>query len=146
MTEATESIVQRFLQALGTLRRKESQVARLVNKPNRLYTISTGDRQAASVGAADLRGSKFLFHTAQTPGTLSDEQLEFWAQITEPGSNLRNIRVENIHDWRTPVNAVIADSRPERDFIMQLLKPENLPHYTAWLKSTTVGFYEIEYH
>lgn len=51
----------------------------------------------------------------------------------------------NRHDFKTPLNAVIADSENERRFINYLLRPENLPHYDAWLKSTSTRFYEIDY-
>jgi type III restriction enzyme len=53
--------------------------------------------------------------------------------------------VTNYHDFKTPLAAAIADSDNERKFIRALLQPENLPHYDAWLKSTAMRFYEIDY-
>ena len=51
----------------------------------------------------------------------------------------------NRHDFKTPLNAAIADSDPERRFIKALLEAANLSHLEAWLKSTAMRFYEIEY-
>ena len=51
----------------------------------------------------------------------------------------------NRHDFKTPLYAAIADSDPERRFIKALLEPGNLEHLQAWIKSTAMGFYQIDY-
>ncbi len=51
----------------------------------------------------------------------------------------------NRHDFKTPLNGAIAESENERRFINHLLRPENLPRYDAWVKSTFIRFYEIDY-
>ncbi|MCR4439901.1 MAG: hypothetical protein NUW13_12830 [candidate division KSB1 bacterium] len=43
------------------------------------------------------------------------------------------------------MNIVLAERRPERDFVRQLIRPENASAIDAWIKSTDQGFYEIEY-
>ena len=48
-------------------------------------------------------------------------------------------------DFKTPLNAVIAASEPERKFIRDLIKPENAKQYDTWLKSTDARFYDIDY-
>lgn len=53
--------------------------------------------------------------------------------------------VPNRHDFKTPLNAAIADSEPERKFINMLLRGENVTHYEAWIKSTAIRFYEIDF-
>jgi type III restriction enzyme len=97
------------------------------------------------VSAAELRSDKCVFYTSQTRASLKDEQVEFFDEVTEPGSGFKCIDVRNRYDFKTPLNAAIADSDPERRFIIQLLEPKNLPHYGAWIKSTATRFYEIEY-
>lgn len=145
MTDATDSIKQKFLQALGTLRRKSSESVRYIPNPTRFTEISTLQRQANSVSAAELRNDKCFFYTSETRGTLKDEQVEFFDEVTEPGSGFKCIHVHNRYDFKTPLNAVIADSDPERRFIRELLEPKNLTHYECWIKSTAARFYEIEY-
>jgi type III restriction enzyme len=108
-------------------------------------TVSTRQRQADSVSAAELRNTKSLFFTDQTRDTLVDEQIEFFDEIAEAGSGYKTIPVSNRHDFKTPLNAVIADSENERRFIRALLEPQNVKCYDAWLKSTATRFYEIDY-
>ena len=136
---------QKFLQSLGPLRRTSSENVRYTPIANRYYTTSTASRQADSVSAAELRNGKAIFFTDQTRVTLMEEQLEFFDEVSEPGSGYRCIHVPNYHDFKTPLAAAIADSDNERRFINMLLQPINLLHYDAWLKSTATRFYEIDY-
>lgn len=145
MTVATDGVRQKFLQALGTLRRKTSENVRYTLSANRFHTLSTRQRQSDSVSAAELRRDKSVFFTDQTRASLKDEQIEFFDEIAEPGSGFRCIPVANRHDFKTPLNATIADSDPEQRFIKALLDGANLPHYQAWIKSTATRFYEIDY-
>ena len=112
---------------------------------DRFHTLSTRQRQSDSVSAAELRRDKSVFFTDQTRTSLKDEQIEFFDEISEPGSGFRCIPVANRHDFKTPLNATIADSDPEQRFIKALLDGANLPHYQAWIKSTSTRFYEIDY-
>lgn len=107
--------------------------------------MSTASRQTDSVSAAELRNAKAHFFTDHTRATLMEEQLEFFDEVSEPGSGYRCIHVANYHDFKTPLAAAIADSDNERRFINMLLQPANLPRYDAWLKSTAMRFYEIDY-
>ena len=145
MTVATDSIKQKFLQALGTLRRKSAENVRYTPSPTRFYELSTLQRQYNSVSAAELRSDKCIFCTNQTRASLQDEQVEFFDDVIEPGSGFKRIDVRNRYDFKTPLNVAIADSDPERRFIRDLLEPKNLPCYDAWIKSTATRFYEIEY-
>jgi len=40
---------------------------------------------------------------------------------------------------------VIADHKPEREFVRRLIRPENAAVIDAWIKSTDRDFYAIEY-
>lgn len=145
MTVATDGVRQKFLQALGTLKRKTSENVRYTLSADRFHTLSTRQRQSDSVSAAELRRDKSVFFTDQTRAGLKDEQIEFFEEMAEPGSGFRCIPVANRHDFKTPLNAAIADSDPEQRFIKALLDGANLPHYQAWIKSTSTRFYEIDY-
>ena len=145
MKVATETMKQKFLQSLGTLRRKTSENVRYTPIPTRFYELSTRQRQADSVSAAELRRDKCIYIADQTRASVKDEQVEFFDEIAEPGSGYKCISVPNRHDFKTCLNAVIADSDPERRFINKLITPANLGHLNAWIKSTAMRFYEIEY-
>jgi type III restriction enzyme len=142
---ATEAMKQKCLQALGTLRRKTSENVRYALTANTFVSMSTRQRQGDSVSAADLRSSKTFFYTDQTRDTLHENQIEFFDEATEPGGGYKVVAVANRYDFKTPLNGAIADSENERRFINHLLRPENLPHYEAWVKSTFIRFYEIDY-
>lgn len=145
MKVATETMKQKFLQSLGTLRRKTSENVRYTPIPTRFHVVSTRQRQRDSVTAAELRRDKTIYVTDQTRDSLKDEQVEFFDEVAEPGSGYKCITVQNRHDFKTPLSAAIADSEPERKFINKLIAPANLSQFDAWIKSTAIRFYEIEY-
>jgi type III restriction enzyme len=139
---------QRFLQALGTLRRKSAK--RVVYKllPKALISVNTCDRQAESCSAAELRRrSKTVFYAPDCEATLEDEQREFFQEVEDPDGDFAGSRnlVENTSDFRTPANLVIADATPERRFVRTLCERNNAKVVDAWLKNTPTGFYTIEY-
>lgn len=142
---ATEAMKQKCLQSLGPLRRKTSENVRYTLTPNDLIKGLTQGRPSDSVSASDLRSNKTYFFTDQTRATLSDNQLEFFDEATEPGAGYKVISITNRHDFKAPLNSVVADSENERRFISQLLRAEHLPHYDAWIKSTSTRFYEIDF-
>jgi type III restriction enzyme len=143
--EATESMRQKFLQALGTLRRKQSENVRYTPIVNRYRTIGTDCRQAISASAAELRSHKTIFYTEKAKSVLSDEQVEFFNEVTEPGSGFKAIKVENYHNFKTPLNLAIADFENERRFMRALVDPANVGKYDAWIKSAPVRFYDIDF-
>ena len=143
--EATDSMKQKFLQSLGTLRRKESENVRYKTKVESYLTLSTRQRQSDSVSAGELRNTKTIFYVDQTRETLFDEQIEFFDEATEAGSGYKAIFVQNRLDFKAPLNCVIADSDNERRFINMLLQAQNVSCYDCWIKSTATRFYEIDY-
>lgn len=144
-TVATEAMKQKCLQSLGPLRRKTSENVRYTLTAKSFVPMSTRLRQGDSVSAADLKSNKTFFYTDQTGKALYENQIEFFDEATEPGGGYKVVAVANRHDFKTPLNGVIADSENERRFINRLLAPENLPHYDTWIKSTATRFYEIDY-
>jgi type III restriction enzyme len=144
-TQVTETMRQKFLQSLGTLRRKATKIVRYTAKVNCHYSISTRERQADSVSAAELHRTKTIFYTPQTRATLENGQVEFFDEVDYTGSGYKHVEVKNYYEFKTPLNAIIADSENERRFIEALLNLVNLESYDAWIKSTAVRFYEIDY-
>jgi type III restriction enzyme len=144
----TDENRQKFLQALGTLRRKSAK--RVIYKllPKALITLNTSERQVESCSAAELRrATKTVFYAPGCEGTLEDEQQEFFREVEDPDGDFRAGReqVGNSSDFKTPANLVIADAMPERRFVRTLCERDNAKVVDAWLKNTPVGFYSIEY-
>jgi hypothetical protein len=83
----TDGHRQRFLQALGTLRRKLTHVVKYESEAVDFVPVSTSTRPTESASASELRGggSKTLFTTAETRATVADEAKEFYDEVTEEG-------------------------------------------------------------
>jgi len=145
LTRATDRVLQTFYASLGTLRRTASQSVRYTLTENAFRIYSTSSRQASSVSVAELRRDKTLFFTENTRATLSDVQVEVFDEVTEEGGGFRTIRIDNAFDFKCPLNCAIADADPEKRFINGLRSRETLEHIDAWIKSTTMKFYEIDY-
>jgi type III restriction enzyme len=144
----TEDNRQKFLQALGPLRRKVAKRVVYRLRPTALRTLSTRERQAESCSAAELRRhDKTIFYGPGCESTLSDEQREFFAEVQDEDGEFAGSRVPiaNGYDFKTPLNLAIAEGTPERKFLRELCERDNAQALDAWLKSTRVGFYEIEY-
>lgn len=144
----TDDNRQKFLQALGTLRRKAAKRVVYKLSPKALVTLNTSTRQVESCSAAELRrGSKTVFYTPNSAITLADEQKEFFREVEDPDGDFRGGReeVNSAADFKTPVDLAIADATPERKFVRLLVTRENAQKCDAWLKNTPVGFYWIEY-
>jgi type III restriction enzyme len=144
----TDDNRQKFLQSLGTLRRKAAKRVVYTLSPKALAQINTSTRQVESCSAAELRrGSKTVFYTSGCESTLVDEQKEFFYEVEDPDGDFRGGRekIVNASDFKTPANLVIADATPERKFIRLLVARENAQECDAWVKNTAVGFYWIEY-
>jgi type III restriction enzyme len=144
----TDENRQKFLQALGTLRRKSAKRVLYKLSPNMLVSLNTCERQAESCSAAELRrGTKTVFYAPGCEATLADEQREFFQEVEDPDGDFLAGRqqVRNSNDFKTPANLVIADARPERTFVHTLCERDNAKVVDAWLKNTPVGFYSIEY-
>lgn len=144
----TDDNRQKFLQSLGTLRRKAAKRVVYTLSPKALAPVNTSTRQVESCSAAELRrGSKTVFYVPGCASTLVDEQKEFFHEVEDPDGDFRGGREEitKAADFKTPVNIVIADATPERKFVRLLVARENAQKFDAWLKNTSVGFYWIEY-
>lgn len=144
-TVITEATRQKFLQSLGPLQRKTAQVVRYDFTPKKFYTIQTSERPEESANASELRNSKTLFFGVDTVDSISDEYKDFYKKVTEDGSGYKCIRISNSYHFKSPLNAVIADHENERKFIRELTSSDNLLNINAWIKSTPLGFYGIDY-
>ena len=144
----TDDNRQKFLQALGPLRRKSAKRVIYKLSPQALMAMTTKHRQSESCNAAELRrGSKSIFYVAGCEQSLIDEQREFFKEVEdEDGEFVRGrSKVLSSHDFRSPVNLAIADATPEKRFIRELVSHENADRLDAWIKNTPIGFYTIEY-
>ena len=141
----TEANKQKMLQGLGTLRRKRTKVVRYELDPEQMFTITTAHKPAESGSAAQLRRDKVAFIPSDAEATIDEDEVEFFREVIEEGGDYKRVLVQNKHDLKSPVTMVFGDHAHETKFIKELLKPENHKHLDAWVKSTSMNFYGIDY-
>jgi len=139
---------QRIYRAFNVLHRPASKVIRYQLSPEAVTTISTADRPRDSVGVAALRRAEVTVFADEHSIQLSDEETKSTLEEVRDDETLPRLAweyVSNTFLFKTPLNVVLADHKPERNFVRQLIKPENAQVINAWIKSTDQGFYPIEY-
>lgn len=142
-----EKNAQKIYQAFSTLLRKRGKTVINELESYEPYIRKTEDMQNSSTAVSNLRRGYTLFYTNDYENEIeSEEQLkiiqDFLEDETFPISSRREI---NKHLFKTPLNVVVTNSKPERDFVRELCKYENSKNIIAWIKSRDTGFYSIEY-
>lgn len=143
----TDETRQKFLAALGTLRRKGARRVVYTLKPKVLSVLTTAWRQAESCGAADLRRKdKTIFYTVDTGRRLPEPMMEFFKEVTDTDGEYAGAAVcVSPSDFKTGLNLVIAEATPEKKFVRGLCERKNALALDAWMKNTSQRFYAIEY-
>jgi|LFRM01.1.fsa_nt_gb type III restriction enzyme len=139
---------QRFYSAFGTLQRGSAKRVRYVMNPQTIIKLNTSQRQRDSVGVASLRRGEVTIFADEISFSVSDTEVKkLLTEIKNDESLPRSSweYVDNTFLFKTPLNIVIANHKPERDFIRHLIKVENAQKIDAWIKSTDRDFYPIEY-
>ena len=140
---------QNILRGFGVIGRKKTKSLRYKVEAENPYTIDTGNKNinkdSLGIGALRREHSIFLDDYSLKKGDEEDRKLlkELLEDETLHVYSLQ--RVENVFNFKTPVNVVFAAHKPERDFIKRLVGEENARFIDAWIKSPDVGFYSIEY-
>jgi len=139
---------QRILAAFGVTMRGAAKSVRYQMTPEAIETRSTAGRPRDSAGVASLRRAEVAVFADEQSFQLSDEETELLLEEVRNDEDLPRAAwqyVDNAFLFKTPLNIVLADHKPERDFVKQLIRPENAQVIDAWIKSTDQGFYPIEY-
>ena len=139
---------QKLYQAFGVLHRPAAKAVRYKMSPKALVEIKTSDRKKNSAGFASIKHGNATIFWDDNSKTLSDEEVvSFLRELEEDELRLVSAmdRIENVYNFKTPLNVVIADHKPERLFVRELIKQENVQVVDSWIKSTDQDFYPIEY-
>lgn len=139
---------QKIYQAFGVIHRAAAKAVRYRMSPKALVEVNTINRNKNSVGyAAIKRGDATVYCDELTYKVSDEESLNFLndleADETRPVSAIE--KIENIYNFKTPLNLAISDHKPERLFIRRIITHENSKAVDSWLKSTDQDFYPIEY-
>lgn len=144
----TDESRQKLLHALNTIRQKTVEIpeARFEIVPTNFIEIRTSDyAKYDSVSASSLHKDKYLFVTGETVKYISSEEKEFYGELSDMSNSFNVISIANKYEFKTPLNLVIADSKPEERFIEMLTYKDTALFIDKWIKSAHVGFYSINY-
>lgn len=137
----------KILQSFGTLLRKASKTVVIEKKINDLKIISTIKMEGENSGIGNFRRDYSVFYTNNwKKEILNEEQQNIFEQVTKDESLPRSaIKEQNEFLFKTPVNVVFTNAKPEREFVEYLCKQEIAKTIQGWIKSRDRGFYQIEY-
>jgi len=139
---------QRLYAAFGTLQRGAAKRVRYQMTPQAVQLLNTVERPRDSVALAALRRGEATVFADERSFDLSEEEIKALLVEVRDDETLPRAAwqyVDNAFLFKTPLNIVLAERKPERDFVRQLIRPENAAAIDAWIKSTDQGFYSIEY-
>jgi len=138
---------QRILSAFGNLCRAGSKSIRYRIEAKNLLEISTKDRPKDSVALGVLRRKvASVFYDELSKGFDPDLAQAITDVENDDGFPRRALTyVSNRYNFKTPLAVVLTHSEPEFRFVKRLVEQKNAEHMTAWIKSSDMGFYEIEY-
>lgn len=146
--EVSKENRQRILSAFGNLRRPGSKSIRYAITATNLMAMRASERPRDSMGTAVLRrgGGPAVFYDDESKK--ADEETRLILNEIESDEHLPSsskYKVQNSFNFKTCQSLVLTASDPERRFVKTLVEPEMATRIFAWIKSTDVGFYEIEY-
>lgn len=138
---------QRILSAFGNLKRTGSKSIRYEIKPKNVYKIDTQKRPKDSIGFATLRKGTASIFFDELSKSFDSELKQAISDIEK--DDKRPVRalslISNRYFFKTCQAIVITHSDPEYKFIKGLVEDKNADKINSWIKSTDIGFYEIEY-
>ena len=139
---------QRLYRAFNVLHRGSSKTVRYRMTPNSIIPLATSERKRDSVGVGALRRGEATIFYDDNSLAMSDEETQVVLKTVIDDEELPRSAIQHVSNafhFKTPLNVVIADHKPERDFVRHLIKPENAAVIDCWVKSTDQDFYPIEY-
>jgi len=138
---------QNILQGFGVIGRKKTKSLRYKVEAENLYTIGTKNINRDSLGIGALRREHSIFFDDCSLKEGDEEDRKLLRELLEDETlHVYSLqRVENVFNFKTPVNVAFASYKPERDFIKRLVSGENAKLIDAWIKSPDIGFYSTEY-
>jgi len=139
---------QRLYQAFGVIHRPAAKAVRYRMSPKALVEVKTSNRKRNNVGFASIkRGESSVFWDDLTLKLSDEENINFLKELEKDDSRPVSAieKIDNTYNFKTPLNLVISDHKPERLFIKRLITQENAKLIDSWIKSTDQDFYPIEY-
>lgn len=139
---------QRLLNIFSNIIKNHTKTIGLDTNANDVKVINTLSMNKYSVGLSNFKQNSTVFYDEsfkkykdlnENLTTILEETL-FNEDSTYPKKSSKSFSHEF---FKTPLDIIIASSKPERQFINSLI--DNAELIDKWIKSRDIGFYEIEY-
>lgn len=143
----TEKNAKKVYQSFSTLFRKKGKTVINALESYEPYVINTKNMQKSSAAISNFRKDYTLFHTNDYIREIkNEEQKELIKTFLEDDSFPKSSTAEiNKYLFKTPMDVIYTDGKPEREFIKLLCKQDSSNKIDAWIKSRDSGFYGIDY-
>ncbi|GHT52562.1 type III restriction endonuclease subunit R [Spirochaetia bacterium] len=132
----------------GTLLRKKPKSLRISRDFEKLEKIKTQSKETETISVLGLKAGSTVFYTSNyRDEIISEDALIAYNEIINDLSLPRGafMEVGNSYNLKTPIDLVFTFKKPEREFVQELVKQENADKINSWIKSSSMGFYSIEY-
>ncbi len=139
----TEKLANRLMASMSTAWRQGTTYITYDKKPDKFSIISTKQMRSESTNSSSLKNSNTLFWTDDSKSFLTDEEREFFNEIIDSGNGYKQKKVYNKNRFKTVTSLCFSNHEPEKKFIEKLI--DNADYLSAWIKSTSKGFYSISY-
>lgn len=142
-TVITESLANKFISSLSTAWRQGSTYVTYNTSPDKFFHVSTKSIGGESTSASSLKNANTLFWTDATKAYLSEEESEFFNELIDTSNGYRQKKVSNKNTFKTVTSLCFSNHDPEKKFIDALINNSDI--ITSWVKSTSKGFYSIDF-
>lgn len=142
-TVITDSLANKFIASMSTAWRQGSTYVTYNTDPDRYFYVSTKQLGCESISASSLKNSHTLFWTDDTKQYLSEDEIEFFNEIVDTSNGYKQKKIPNKNNYKSITSLCFSNREPEKKFIDALIKNSDI--ITAWIKSTSTGFYSIDF-
>lgn len=127
---------------------RQSNVSKVYSKiPENILAVSTKERDHESISVLSLRQNSTVFYTEKylEEVQLEDTLLVLSEVLKDDTLPIKAHSEKNSYTFKVPLDLVFVSHDPEKKFVDHLTKDENSSKIESWIKSTSQGFYSIEY-
>lgn len=135
----------RALAAFNTLLRRSPKSVKLIKSPDSLLKIETTQKPSESVSYAGLLSDATIFYSSEYDKELDEEMVAMINKASEEREVRGNLVERGIYNLKTPSDLIFTYKTPEESFVKKLTESDNSKNISAWIKSSNMGFYSIDY-
>lgn len=127
----------------GMLRKKRTS-AGFIRKAKDIKLISTTDMNKAEYSFSNLSNGGTIFFPSDYETAFDENERILLSSFLDELPR-KSGKEENIFLFKTPLNVIVVNREPERQFVELLFDNEVAQKITSWIKSRDNGFYNFDY-